>query len=287
MKNKHSGKAIALIMAASSLFMLGACEKKAETVSAEDAYAQLKGALTTAVETEELSVSLRGDVTIGTPGEADGETPAEPTESKSTIDIVMQVKMDESDKIVSQSAWIKLLDEDKSGLILESYYKDGNSYSYSNFIKESYSYAENAEPGLFDPSDLETEKLAASIDKISGIIPEPKATVSDGEYTLVWTVNNDNLNKYVEAYCRIENENATDAEIAEKTNALTEKVTLGTTSLTVKIKNGLISSASAVFDVSYDGSSYKGNATFTMSVQGVTVSYPEGRLEEIKEKSAE
>lgn len=287
MKDKRFGKGIALVTAAASLLMFGACEKDPEPVSAEEAYAQLKTALTTTVETNELYASIQGNVTIRTTEGTENESSsAETTESKNKIDVVLQMKTDESDKITEKSIWIKLLEEDGSGLIIENYYKDGNDYSYSNFITESYSYTENSEPDTFDPTDIDSEELVASIDKASTLIPAPKATVANGEYTLVWTVNNENLKQYVEAYYRIQNENATDAEIAEQTNAIAENVTIGKElSLTVTIQDGIIVSAAAVFDVTYNGSVYQGSVAFTMSVQNVTVSYPEGRLEEIKEKS--
>ena len=116
------------LSAAAALFTLGACQGKAADVSKEDAYAQLKSALTTTVETNELSVSVRGNFTSWTaapalPDESITSTATE--ENKGTIDISLQMKTDEERKITAQSAWIKLLDEnDGSGLILESYYKD-------------------------------------------------------------------------------------------------------------------------------------------------------------------
>lgn len=112
------------LSAAAALFTLGACQGKAD-VSKEDAYAQLKSALTTTVETNELSVSVRGNFTSRTPvsDESDGSAAsASSEENKGTIDISLQMKTDEERKITVQSVWIKILDENGSGLILESYY---------------------------------------------------------------------------------------------------------------------------------------------------------------------
>ena len=104
------------LSAAAALFTLGACQGKAADVSKEDAYAQLKSALTTTVETNELSVSVRGNFTSWTaapalPDESITSTATE--ENKGTIDISLQMKTDEERKITAQSAWIKLLDENE------------------------------------------------------------------------------------------------------------------------------------------------------------------------------
>ena len=271
---------------------MGACQGKAADVSKEDAYAQLKSALTTTVETNELSVSVRGNFTSRTPvsDESDGSAASlSSEENKGTIDISLQMKTDEERKITAQSAWIKLLDEnDGSGLILESYYKDKNAYSYSNFIQESYSYAADQAPDTFDPSDIGIEDFSASVDKVLEVVPEAKATLEDGEYKLVWNVNNDNLNQYIEAYLWVNSENtpATEEQVKEQASEIAKDITVGgDTSLTVKIKESTITSISVVFDVTYQGSRIKGEGAFEMSVKNVTITYPEGRLEEIKQKA--
>ena len=292
MNTKQLFKKGITLSAAAALFTLGACQGKAADVSKEDAYAQLKSALTTTVETNELSVSIRGNFTSRTPvsDESDGSAASlSSEENKGTIDISLQMKTDEERKITAQSAWIKLLDEnDGSGLILESYYKDKNAYSYSNFIQESYSYAADQAPDTFDPSDIGIEDFSASVDKVLEVVPEAKATLEDGEYKLVWNVNNDNLNQYIEAYLWVNSENtpATEEQVKEQASEIAKDITVGgDTSLTVKIKESTITSISVVFDVTYQGSRIKGEGAFEMSVKNVTITYPEGRLEEIKQKA--
>lgn len=289
MKNERFvKKGITLIAAA--LFTLGACQGKAADVSKENAYAQLKSALTTTVETNELSVSVRGNFTSWTTVPALPEESATSTvteESKRTIDISLQRKADDSDKIVAQSVWIKLLDENGSGLIFESYYKDKNAYSYSNLIQESYGYTAGKAPDAFDPSSGDTDDLSAISDKILEVVPEAQATVENGEYKLVWNVNNDNLKQYIEAYLRINSEEipAAGEQVKKRANEMAKDITVGDTSLTVKIKESTITSISAVFDVTYQGSRFKGEGAFERSVKNVTVTYPEGRLEEIRQKA--
>lgn len=289
MKNKRFVKKGITLIAAAALFTLGACQGKTADVSKEDAYAQLKSALTTTVETNELSVSVRGNFTTRTPASAENDGSAaslSSEENKGTIDISLQMKTDEESKITAQSLWIKLLDEDKKGLILESYYKDGNAYSYSNLFQESYNYTEGKEPDTFDPSSIGIEDFSASLDKILEVIPAAKSTVENGEYKLVWTANNDNLQQYIEAYLWTEaDDSATEAQIKEQASNIAKDITLGTTSLTVKIKDETITSISAVFDVTYEESRFEGDCEFKMSVKNVTVAYPEGRLEEIKQKA--
>lgn len=291
MKNKRFVKKGITLLAAAALFTLGACQGKAADVSKEDAYAQLKSALTTTVETNELSVSVRGNFTSWTaapalPDESITSTATE--ENKGTIDISLQMKADEESKITAQSVWIKLLDENGSGLILESYYKDKNAYSYSNLIQESYGYTADQAPDTFDPSDIGIEDFSASVDKVLDVVPEAKATLEDGEYTLVWNVNNDNLKQYIEAYLWVNPENtpAAEEQVKEQANEIAKDITVGgDTSLTVKIRESTITSISAVFDVTYQGSRVKGEGAFEMSVKNVIVTYPEGRLEEIKQKA--
>lgn len=289
MKNKRFVKKGITLIAAAALFTLGACQGKTADVSKEDAYAQLKSALTTTVETNELSVSVRGNFTTRTPASAENDGSAaslSSEENKGTIDISLQMKTDEESKITAQSLWIKLLDEDKKGLILESYYKDGNAYSYSNLFQESYNYTEGKEPDTFDPSSIGIEDFSASLDKILEVIPAAKSTVENGEYKLVWTANNNNLQQYIEAYLWTEaDDSATEDQIKEQASNIAKDITLGTTSLTVKIKDETITSISAVFDVTYEESRFKGDCEFKMSVKNVTVAYPEGRLEEIKQKA--
>ncbi len=290
MKNKRFVKKRITLIAAAALFTLGACQGKAD-VSKEDAYAQLKSALTTTVETNELSVSVRGNFTSRTPASAENDSSAaslSSEENKGIIDISLQVKADEERKITAQSVWIKLLDENGSGLILESYYKDKNAYSYSNLIQESYGYAADQVPDTFDPSDIGIGDFSASVDKVLDVVPEAKATLEDGEYKLVWNVNNDNLKQYIEAYLWVNPENtpATEEQVKERANEIAKDIAVGgNTSLTVKIKEGTITSISAVFDVTYQGSRVKGEGAFEMSVKDVTITYPEGRLEEIKQKA--
>ena len=60
-------KAIPLTVAAAFALSLGACKDKEQTVSKEDAYAQLKSALTSTTETKELSASILGKYTSKTP----------------------------------------------------------------------------------------------------------------------------------------------------------------------------------------------------------------------------
>lgn len=282
-------KAIPLTVAAAFALSLGACKDKEQTVSKEDAYSQLKSALTSTTETKELSASILGKYTSKTPvSPEDGESADSSgfEETKGTIDISVQMKADESNKITAQSLWIKLLDEDKNGLILESYYKDGNSYSYSNLIKDSYSYTEEEEPSSFDPSDIGIEDFSASVDKVLEVIPEAKSTIKDGEYQLVWTVNNANLQQYIEAFLWISaDDSANETQIKEQAGEIVKDVTLGETFLTVKIKDSLVNSISAVFDVTYQDSHVKGDCNFKMTVKNVSVVYPEGRLEEIKQKA--
>lgn len=108
MKNKRFVKKGITLLAAAALFTLGACQGKAADVSKEDAYAQLKSALTTTVETNELSVFVRGNFTSWTaapalPDELVTSTATE--ENKGTIDISLQMKADEESKITAQSVW--------------------------------------------------------------------------------------------------------------------------------------------------------------------------------------
>lgn len=290
MKNKRFVKKGITLIAAAALFTLGACQGKAD-VSKEDAYAQLKSALTTTVETNELSLSVRGNFTSRTPASAENDSSAaslSSEENKGIIDISLQMKADEESKITAQSVWIKLLDENGSGLILESYYKDKNAYSYSNLIQESYGYATDQVPDTFDPSDIGIGDFSASVDKVLDVVPEAKATLEDGEYKLVWNVNNDNLKQYIEAYLWVNSENtpAAEEQVKERASEIAKDIAVGgNTSLTVKIKEGTITSISAVFDVTYQGSRVKGEGAFEMSVKNVIVTYPEGRLEEIKQKA--
>lgn len=285
MKIKQLKRGIALLIVIASLLALCAC-KKPEPVSTDEAYEQLKTAAMTTVETNELYITIQGNVTYTTTEESSEENTNQTTTETSTIDIVFQIKTDENNKITERCVWIKLLDEDGSGLILEGYYKDGNQYSYSNFISETYTYTENAEADTFEPATEDTEELNALLDKALAKLPAPEATVLKDQYTLVWTVTNENLKQYIEAFLCIEDENLTDDEIAQKANELAENVTLeNELKLTVKIKDGTLTYASADFDITLNNASYKGNVTFEMSLKNVTVTYPEERLEEIKEKS--
>lgn len=282
MKRKLFKKTALLLLAIIMAFPFVACGKdKSQSVSNETAYAQLKAALTTTVVSNQIDISLQGKLTNITV-DATGDTPVT-TEEKGIIDIVMQLQTDENNKTVAQNTWIKLLDDKNEGLILEQYYKDGNLYTYSNFINESYGYEENAECGEVDLSDVDATELAASIDRISSIIPNPKATVNEEKYSIEWTVNNDNLKRYVEAYCRIDAPEATDEEIAAKVQELTAQIKLNKSfKLGIVIENGILSSAKLEFDVTYGLNTYRGNATFSMSLKDVTMKFPENRLAEIK-----
>lgn len=282
MKRKLFKKTALLLLAITMAFPFVACGKdKAQSVSNETAYAQLKAALTTTVVSNQIDISIQGKLTNITV-DATGDTPVT-TEEKGIIDIVMQLQTDENNKTVAQNTWIKLLDDKNEGLILEQYYKDGNLYTYSNFIKESYGYEENAEGGEVDLSDVDATELAASIDRISSIIPNPKATVIGEKYSIEWTVNNDNLKRYVEAYCRIDAPEATDEEIAAKVQELTAQIKLNKPfKLGIVIENGILSSAKLEFDVTYGLNTYRGNVTFSMSLKDVTMKFPETRLAEIK-----
>lgn len=287
MKIKQLKRGIALLIVIASLLMLCAC-KKPEPVSTDKAYEQLKTAAMTTVKTKELCITIQGNVTYTTTEESSEENTNQTTTETSTIDVVFQIKTDENNEITEKCVWIKLLDEDGSGLIIENYYKDGNQYSYSNFIGETYTYTEDAEPDTFEPATADTEELNALIDKLLAKLPEPEATVLKDEYTLVWTVTNENLKQYIEAFLYVEEENLTDAEIAQKANEIVGGVTLEKElKLTVKIKDGTLTYASADFNVTFNDTSYQGNVAFEMSLKNITVSYPEGRLDEIKEKSEE
>lgn len=282
MKTKLFKKTALLLLAIMMAFPFAACGKdKAQSVSNETAYAQLKAALTTTVVSREIDISIQGKLTSSVT-DTSGDTAVTKTEN-GVIDIVIQMQADENNKTVAQNMWIKLLDDKNEGLILEQYYKDGNSYTYSNFIKESYGYEENAEGAELDLSDIDTTQLTASIDQISSIIPNPKATVDGQKYSIEWTVNNDNLKKYIEAYCRIDSPEATDEEIAAKVDALNAEITLNKPfKLGVVIENGILTSAKIEFDISYGADVYSGNATFSMSLKDVTMKFPENRLAEIK-----
>lgn len=285
MKIKQLKRGIALLIVIASLLMLCAC-KKPEPVSTDKAYEQLKTAAMTTVKTKELCITIQGNVTYTTKEELSEENTNQATTETGAIDIAIQIKTDENNEITEKCIWIKLLDEDGSGLIIENYYKDGNQYSYSNFIGETYTYTEDAEPDTFEPATADTEELNALIDKLLAKLPEPEATVLKDEYTLVWTVTNENLKQYIEAFLYVEEENLTDAEIAQKANEIVGGVTLEKElKLTVKIKDGTLTYASADFNVTFNGTSYQGNVAFEMSLKNITVSYPEGRLDEIKEKS--
>lgn len=285
MKIKQLKRGIALLIVIASLLMLCAC-KKPEPVSTDKAYEQLKTAAMTTVKTKELCITIQGNVTYTTKEELSEENTNQATTETGAIDIAIQIKTDENNEITEKCVWIKLLDEDGSGLIIENYYKDGNQYSYSNFIGETYTYTEDAEPDTFEPATEDTEELNALIDKLLAKLPEPEATVLKDEYTLVWTVTNENLKQYIEAFLYVEEENLTDAEIAQKANELAGGVTLEKElKLTVKIKDGTLTYASADFNVTFNDASYQGNVAFEMSLKNITVSYPEGRLDEIKEKS--
>ena len=105
MNTKQLFKKGITLSAAAALFTLGACQGKAADVSKEDAYAQLKSALTTTVETNELSVSVRGNFTSRTPvsDESDGSAASlSSEENKGTIDISLQMKTDEERLFVQQ-----------------------------------------------------------------------------------------------------------------------------------------------------------------------------------------
>lgn len=285
MKIKQLKRGIALLIVIASLLMLCAC-KKPEPVSTDKAYEQLKTAAMTTVKTKELCITIQGNVTYTTKEELSEENTNQATTETGAIDIAIQIKTDENNEITEKCVWIKLLDEDGSGLIIENYYKDGNQYSYSNFIGETYTYTEDAEPDTFEPATEDTEELNALIDKLLAKLPEPEATVLKDEYTLVWTVTNENLKQYIEAFLYVEEENLTDAEIAQKANEIVGGVTLEKElKLTVKIKDGTLTYASADFNVTFNDASYQGNVAFEMSLKNITVSYPEGRLDEIKEKS--
>lgn len=285
MKIKQLKRGIALLIVIASLLMLCAC-KKPEPVSTDKAYEQLKTAAMTTVKTKELCITIQGNVTYTTKEELSEENTNQATTETGAIDIAIQIKTDENNEITEKCIWIKLLDEDGSGLIIENYYKDGNQYSYSNFIGETYTYTEDAEPDTFEPATEDTEELNALIDKLLAKLPEPEATVLKDEYTLVWTVTNENLKQYIEAFLYVEEENLTDAEIAQKANEIVGGITLEKElKLTVKIKDGTLTYASADFNVTFNDTSYQGNVAFEMSLKNITVSYPEGRLDEIKEKS--
>ena len=287
MKIKQLKRGIALLIVIASLLMLCAC-KKPEPVSTDKAYEQLKTAAMTTVKTKELCITIQGNVTYTTKEELSEENTNQATTETCAIDIAIQIKTDENNEITEKCVWIKLLDEDGSGLIIENYYKDGNQYSYSNFIGETYTYTEDAEPDTFEPATADTEELNALIDKLLAKLPEAEATVLKDEYTLVWTVTNENLKQYIEAFLYVEEENLTDAEIAQKANEIVGGVTLEKElKLTVKIKDGTLTYASADFNVTFNDTSYQGNVAFEMSLKNITVSYPEGRLDEIKEKSEE
>lgn len=285
MKIKQLKRGIALLIVIASLLMLCAC-KKPEPVSTDKAYEQLKTAAMTTVKTKELCITIQGNVTYTTKEELSEENTNQATTETGAIDIAIQIKTDENNEITEKCIWIKLLDEDGSGLIIENYYKDGNQYSYSNFIGETYTYTEDAEPDTFEPATEDTEELNALIDKLLAKLPEPEATVLKDEYTLVWTVTNENLKQYIEAFLYVEEENLTDAEIAQKANEIVGGITLEKElKLTVKIKDGTLTYASADFNVTFNDTSCQGNVAFEMSLKNITVSYPEGRLDEIKEKS--
>ncbi len=282
MKTKLFKKTALLLLAIIMAFPFAACEKdKAQSVSNEAAYAQLKAALTTTVVSNQIDISLQGKLTSIIVDET-ADTPVT-TEEQGIIDIVMQLQTDENNKTVAQNTWIKILDNKSEGLIIEQYYKDGNLYTYSNFIKETYGYEENAEGGEVDLSEVDATDLAASIDQISSIIPNPKATVSGEKYSIEWTVTNNNLSKYIEAYYRIDSPEATDEEIAAKVAVMTTQIKLNKPfKLGVVIENNILTSASLEFDITYGLNTYRGNATFAMSLKDVTMRFPENRLAEIK-----
>ncbi len=269
-----------------SAFWLVCCGEK--ELTDEEAYSEVGTAIENVLsDVKELSLTLGGTVEITAlePKEtADSAETAESHESaendetgKYTADAYVKVKLNDDDVVNEAALKVTLTDNKEQALKLELYLKDGYSYSYTNLFGENYSYSEN-DGEKFDVEDVDKEELKKTLDGLKERLPKPKATKKGDTVTLVWTVNVDNAKDYVKAFGYLEGKEVTDEEAAETL----KDVDIEKGELTLTIENGRIIGLKVIAKASGEGMRLNAELSAEVLYSGVTISFDNARLEEIK-----
>ena len=269
-----------------SAFWLVSCGEK--ELTDEEAYSEVGTAIENVLsDVKELSLTLGGTVEITAlePKEtADSAETAESPESaendetgKYTAEADVKVKLNDDDVVNEAALKVTLTDNKDQALKLELYLKDGYSYSYTNLFGENYSYSEN-DGEKFDVEDVDKEELKKTLDGLKERLPKPKATKKGDTVTLVWTVNADNAKDYVKAFGYLEGKEVTDEEAAETL----KDVDIEKGELTLTIENGRIIGLKVIAKASGEGMRLNAELSAEVLYSGVTISFDNARLEEIK-----
>lgn len=194
------------------------------------------------------------------------------------LDVIVkaQVTADENRKISGASVYINLGDPEKKPLIIEAYIKDGYSYTYTNLFGDSYSYNEAKEEN-FDLSGVQQEDIEKFMNEYKDRIPEPQATKSGDEYTIRWIIDESNIDKYVALFGGSDDPTGSQGNVA-----IPEGVKINESYIEAVLSGGRIVSVKLHIDIANGEETYKGDLNCEIKYSGVTVEYPEGRLEEIK-----
>lgn len=285
-----------------SLLLVGvsACDspfnkgEKEETISAAEGYAAVKvAAVDTLKEATGISLKCLANFEAKVYNSDEDKAAGILTAQSGTIDLCLEVKANSERIITEQCAWAKI-DSNEGGkldnLTLESYLKDGYRYTFSNlklFNKEApdyYQYEAEEPSDTFDVQDIDLEEVSMYIDKFSEEFPEPVATTKNGEITLKWTINKDNIVDYVTAFNVVvnnEEKEAARAKAEEDLGGIDLQVNKGV--LTLNVKDNQIASLALELDAAYDGQSVKVSFDISVAYNTFAMSYPLERMEEIKQ----
>lgn len=282
------------------LFGVSACEMpfgnkdKEEPISVEEAYAAVKvAAIDTLKEATGLSLKCLANFEAKIYDTDEDKAAGKLSEQSGTIDLCLEVKANENRIIDQQCVWVKI-DSNEGGkldnLTIESYLKDGYRYTFSNlklFNKEApdyYQYEAEEATDTFDVEDLDLDEVSKYIDDFQKEFPEPVAKSKNGEITLTWTINENNIVDYITAFNVVFNgqdKEEARAEAEEDLAGIDLKVNKGVLSLTVK--DNQIAHLALELDAAYEEQSVKVSFDISVAYNTFAMSYPLERMAEIKE----
>ena len=278
---------------------VSACESpfnknKEEEISVAEAYAAVKvAAIDTLKEATGLSLKCLANFEAKVYDNDEDKAAGKLTQTSGTIDLCLEVKANSERIIDQQCVWIKI-DSNEAGkldnLTIESYLKDGYRYTFSNlklFNKDAddyYQYEAEEPTDTFDVEDIDLEEISKYIDDFQAKFPEPVATSKNGEITMKWNINANNLIDYVTAFNVVFNGDD-EAEARSKAEEDLEGIDLQVNkgNLTLKIKDNQIASLALELDAEYEGQSVKVSFDISVAYNTFAMSYPLERMEEIKE----
>lgn len=355
MKNKLLTKITAIFIALSTTALFAACNEgmtgsdetsdmtgesgsggnsAGEAIATDEAYTQMLSAVTGTLRNfRQISVTANGSVEFKHYEEAsESESGERLITERVSVDAKAEIKANADKEITALSAFIKLLPSEGDGIVLETYIKEGYQYSYMNLFGGGYDYSE-VNDAVIDLEESDFTEMGEYLSAIKQAFPEPTATVNNGEYTIVWNVDNDNLGEFVGAVYGLINGDlsqsgttqsgtgeSADMDNSESINPLeglgdsetvsVEGMSDSGESMPVEEENdpsediiqGIISGINVnggqlkiviaggklkTIDVSVDATrgeeGVKGSVRVVFNHENVTVTYPEGRLEEIRQ----